>query len=413
MGFAICCRLLDEFLETRPPSRSITLIFTTRDKAKSDATATRLYRHLRRHRQDDEIASRVSLQPETLDLTELASVKALSQRLLRSTPKLDAIILNAGIGGFRGINWPVAVWTVLTDLVHSVTWPLFKLSSVGSLTKPQLPAIGASAEVSEPPLGEVFCSNVFGHYMLAHDLMPIMSCEQPYGTAGRIIWISSIEPSDSVFSAADIQGLRSDRVYESSKRLTDVLALTSGLPSTAPWTDRFFSSPAKASTAPTMHVTHPGICATAIVPLPFIVFYLMTAVFYTARWLGSPWHTVAPYSGACSAVWVALSPATQLEQLDPPEARSKWGSATGLWGTDRATRTEVDGWGYRGVVGEPVAKRSGRRRGAMDLTDDARADFEMLGRNVWSQMEDLRNDWHRRLTWETQGLSANNGMKDG
>lgn len=367
------------------------------------STIRRLKQHLTRHPQKAQI--RISFQPERLDLTSLHSVQLLARRLVRTLPKIDSILLNAGIGGFTGINWPVAIWTVLTNLMVAVTCPNFKISGVGFTTPPQVPDLQEFSKIPQPPLAEVFCANVFGHYLLTRQLMPLLT--QPM-SSGRIIWISSIEAVASTLSLADMQCLYGPRAYESSKRLTDVLALTSHLPSTRPFVSRFVSPPQSSrppanspppanENTPTMYVAHPGVCATAIVPLPLILHTLMTLAFYLARWLGSPWHTIQAYKGACAPTWLALS---SDEELDAAchECSSvademhnhhksnggggggrprKWGSSTDRTGRECVVRTAVDGEEEEG--------------------------WETLGGRCWAQMEKLRQEWEERLDGASAG----------
>ncbi|KAI9838256.1 MAG: hypothetical protein M1819_005523 [Sarea resinae] len=422
LGFAICCRLIDEFLSTHLPSHSLTLIITTRDSRKANDTVARLQEHLQKATdaaaesagtEEKPPNSRITFQPESLDLTSLRSVLDLSNKLLATLPKLDAVILNAGYGGFTGINWPLAVWSIMTDWVRAVTWPTFKLSGIGYVTKSQLGLEGVKnisnespksiAAVTngtinsddEPPLGEVFCSNVFGHYVLSHHLTPLLSESSNSGQkCGRIIWLSSLEAYADCFSVADIQGLKSPKAYEASKRLTDVLALTSSLPSTSAWTDRFFTRQADKVK---MYVVHPGICATGILPLPAILWFCMAAAFYVARWLGSPWHTVRAYSGAWAPVWIALSSQPALDELEDATGPTKWGSSTDRLGRDRVMQTEVEGWGYGGSVGDTDGNSQGRRPGVKNLTAEERESFEELGRECWQEMEGLREEWELRL----------------
>ncbi|MCJ1302845.1 3-keto-steroid reductase [Hypocenomyce scalaris] len=403
LGFATCCRLVDEFLETRPLSQSLTLIFTTRDSKKSQDTISRLRLHLHKRAQRLKALSdtRITFQPEQLDLTSLRSVQELSKKLLSALPSLDATILNAGYGGFTGLNWPVAIWTILTGFPHSVTWPTYKLSGVGYVTKPQHGS--TASDSNEPPLAKVFCSNVFGHYLLCHNLVPLLS--RPRHTSpnrGRIIWISSLEAYASSFSLTDLQGLHSPAAYESSKRLTDILALTASLPSTKPWTDSFLSTPPSAENAkkPKIYVTHPGICATAIIALPLLLQWAMTLAFYFARLVGSPWHTVSAYKGACAPVWVALASQSQLDSMEEEGGAGKWGSGVDQMGEERVMRTEVEGWGYGGRVGDVGGRgRKGRRRDVRDLTGREREAFEDDGRAAWREMEGLRMEWEGRLRW--------------
>lgn len=348
------------------------------------STITRLYQHLARHPRD--ARNRIYFQPEQLDLVSLSSIRTLAQSLLRSIPRLDAILLNAGIGGFTGINWLSAIWGILTNFTHALTYPNFKLSAVGLTAPLQIYSNGhlsqpQSESKPHPPLAEVFCANVFGHYLLAHFLAPILSATP----ASRLIWISSIEAFASAFSVTDIQGLSSPTAYETSKRLTDILVLTSSQASTRPYVSRFLSQPQTRapSSPPKMYLSHPGICATSIFPQPLILQYIMILVTYIARWIGSPWHTVHPYKGACAPVWLALA---SQEELDAKEAATdaeigkvKWGSSTNRAGNESIRRTEVDGYG---LVGEESKGREA---------------FEELGRDCWMQMEKLREDWEARI----------------
>ena len=432
LGFAICLRLLAEFIQTKPSTHHLYLILTTRGAQKAQATVSRLQKHLRHYPSS---IDRVTFQSETLELTSLRSVRALSTKLLDTVPKLDTIVLNAGIAGLSGLDWPAAIWTTTTDLVNAVTWPTYKKGRVGDLTQRQISSREETQKkggqkqdapiivVEEPPLGEVFCANVFGHYMLSHLLVPLLLVARP--DPGRIIWISSVEVHGGSLIASDIQGLRTSRAYESSKRLTDVLALTSTLPSTRPWTSTYLSAPTLPASSSAqlsesspsekfthldpskqikMYVAHPGICQTSIVPLPWILSLAMIIVLYIARWLGSPWHLIWAYSGASAPVWLALTRRSHLDDLEQDAGVGKWGSATDLWGYDRVMRTEVDGWGYGGVVtvnekkDEIGYRRKGRRPGATDLTIEARQEFEELGRICWKQMEDLRERWESILS---------------
>ncbi|KAL4891865.1 hypothetical protein BDV59DRAFT_59790 [Aspergillus ambiguus] len=406
LGFSICCRLADEFLSARHRThQSLTVIFTTRSTKKGDDTLRRLQDHLRSSTSAD--TTRVTFVPENVDLTNLLSVRALSRRLNQTTPKLDAIVLNAGLGGWTGINWPLAIWGVLTDLVHQVSWPSYKVAPAGVVTDPQTP----TPAPDEPRLGAIFCANVFGHYMLAHNLMALLR-RAPAASPGRIVWVSSLEATASLFDPDDLQGLRTTTSYESSKALTDILALTADQPSAAPWVKSFYAiDRAGADTdtthtpTPNMYLSHPGICGTGILPLSWPLFYAMLSAFWLARLLGSPWHTLSTYLGACAPVWLALG--TQAA-LDDAEAgyrsrgggRAKWGSSCDRVGRNSAASTEVDGWGYGGVVGGAVleADRARRRkRGAVDLTREERERFEELGRTCWKRMEELRVQWEEIL----------------
>lgn len=400
LGFSVCCRLVDNFLRTRKPPCALTVIFTTRSAKKGSNTLQHLQQHLARSGQPSS-SNRVTFVPENVDLANLVSVRALSRRLLSSFSKLDSVILNAGVGGWTGINWPLAIWSVLTDLVHAVSWPAFKVASAGVVTDPQT-NLGSD---KEPRMGAVFCANVFGHYMLAHNVVPLLkNASNPDPTTpGRIIWVSSLEATVKLLDADDIQGLRTVTPYESSKALTDVLTITSDLPSAAPWVKSFYSidCPDSAANQPNMYLSHPGICGSGILPLSLPLYYLMVTAFWLARLLGSPWHTLSTYLGACAPVWLAMSTQAALDDAEAPYRRHgggrvKWGSSCSLFGCERPACTEVDGWGFGGVVGPAVLeedRRRRRKRGSVDLTREQKEEFEAVGRECWRRMEELRIQW--------------------
>lgn len=418
LGFAICLRLIDEFLHTRPHSVTLTLITTTRDQQKSDDTASRLQEHIcaiaRKAGKsvpgiERLLTRRISIVQELVDLNSLLSVRALAERLLTSRLHIDVLILNAGYGGWLGLNWPVTLWTIATDFTQALTWPPFKLGAKGLLAKSQLPkqrGEGGEASSEEPPLGEVFSANVFGHYMLVHWLMPILWRSND----ARIVWLSSLEAYEYSFDIRDLQGITSLQAYESSKRLTDILVLSSELPETKVDFARFLENGRSKAVGmplgerPKMYVCHPGIVATSIFPLPFILNLLMTAAFYLARLLGSMWHTCSAYKGACAPVWLALSPRSTMDGFEKREGQAKWGSAVDQFGEERAEPTEVDHWGYGGKVPNPTVKgssRRGRRTGAKDVSHIDLRDFKTLAAACWEAMERLRLDWEERL-----GLSS-------
>ncbi|KAI7510011.1 NAD(P)-binding protein [Hortaea werneckii] len=419
LGFSICCRLIDEFLYTRPQSQTLQLFFSTRDTAKSNDTLCRLNAHLEKTIQEANartegvrllLQGRVRLEGVLVDLTRLSTVQGLAKQLLKRGEVLDAVIWNAGIPGWKGLNWPRAIWEVCTDLVHACIYPSYPVPDVGLLAKPQLQgssagqngravaATASSQQGEEPRLGQVFLANVFGHYMLTHWLAPLLT------PASRIIWISSISAVPSTFSLEDLQGLASHTAYEGSKRLTDLMVLTSELPSTAPYVSSFMASKERGQAKPKMLVTHPGVVGTSISGLNWFMTVCMMGAFYLARLLGSPWHPIDPYKGAISAAFAALSPLSQLVDFEQSEGKGKWGSSTDVHGNERVGRTEVEGWGYCGEVGKvprgSVISKSvmtGKYRGHRETTREMREQFEEDGRTVWKEIEDLRIEWEQRL----------------
>lgn len=342
------------------------------------------------------LQNRVYFRQERLDLLSLVSIQKLSKKLRETTPKLHAVVCNAGIGGWTGINWPLAVYKILTSWPSAVCWPSYKISGVGWVAKPQIPA---EKEIDEPPLGQVFCANFFGHYLLGHYLAPLLAKHSKReNTRGRLIWVSSLEAYEHVLDMNDIQGILSTVPYEATKRLTDVMAVTSALPVVSDIVDRYLDCPQpdEKTIKPRIYTAHPGICGTAIIALPLVLEYLMFAAFYVARWLGSQWHPVTAEKGACAMVWLTLAKQSTLDTMEEKEGVGKWGSATDFWGQERVERTEMAGWGWGGKLGEPMRKH-GRDPYAKDLTKQSQQRLLDTGKKCWEEMEALRIEWEQRL----------------
>src|SRR5437660_4046645 len=104
--------------------------------------------------------------------------------------------------------------------------------------------------------------------------VPISSSRKP----ARVIWTSSLEAVADAFDIKDMQAIESPVSYESSKRLTDILALGSFVEGSKADVTSFLtpepslmSAEQVASTRPPkMILTHPGLVKTAIVNLNII-----------------------------------------------------------------------------------------------------------------------------------------------
>ena len=435
IGFGIGERLIDEYLTTRSLSSHLVVIPTTRSAKKSQETIDGLRKHAKEFAATSEIlrsrggpnydpkqtTRRVHILSVQLDLCNLPSVRRAAAQLVSGTltshsedddfvslgevriPRLDSVIFNAGIGGWYGLDWPKVFHNVMTKgLVNATTWPTFKGALSGQLIEP----INGGKGNGSPHMGEVFCANLFGHYVFAQRLVPLMA--RPGNSTlppSRIIWESSVEGDWESFTPDDFEAIKSNAAYESTKRLTDVLALTSTLPASKPYVDKYLSTgeqPAgtQPSTPPKIYLVHPGIVQTTLFPLNAFMFFWYNVVLYVARWLGSPWHPITAYNGACAPVWLALQ---EQGWLDGAHAeRVKWGTSTDFWGECRVKKTEVDGWGWEGKVEEMRAlkqehKLRGRKPGVADVTEERLVEFKELGANCWKTMEELREQWENRV----------------
>ncbi|KIX97386.1 uncharacterized protein Z520_06838 [Fonsecaea multimorphosa CBS 102226] len=415
LGLGTCCRLIDEYLASHGRDHgTLTIIFTTRSAKKGAETLSTLEKHLARHGTPN---LKIYFRSENVELTSLLSVRALSRKLLASDlPHINAIVLNAGIGGWSGLDWPLTLWTVLTGIRQATTWPTFKLGLVGLVTKPQFPTGTLAGE--EPILGEVFCANVFGHYMLVHWLMPLFRACAPKD-GGKIIWSTSIEAVAQHYNPDDHQGLKSAAAYEHTKRMGDLLALSAvNQPATAKQVKEY-TTPSSSRTMevsarerpdqsePTFHVSHPGICTTTIISLYWIVHECYRLGIYLSRWCGSPWANVTSYLGAASATWLALASLADITEKatqatgDENGGPCKWGASTDRLGRSYVRVTDVPGWGINGS-GKPFKDKwwggsLGRKTGFSDATKEDVEAFVVEGAEVWNKMEAMRKDWEARI----------------
>lgn len=115
------------------------------------------------------------------------------------------------------------------------------------------------------------------------------------------------------------------------------------------------------------------------------------------------------YKAAVSACFCVLAPASQLQDLETRDGKGKWGSAINVSGHERVARTETEGWGYSGRVGEvpsgSVVGSTGRWKGMKVTGREEREEFEVLAGQVWREMEELRVEWEGRLGGVGQEVS--------
>ncbi|UKZ79689.1 hypothetical protein TrVFT333_007449 [Trichoderma virens FT-333] len=437
IGLGTGQRLIDEFLATRSLTAHLILIPTTRSSSKSLVAIQTLRAHaeqaaktstaLRSRAGDDycweDAARRIHVLSLTLDLCDLPGVYAFAARLVGGTvsnpeglegeylrnvriPRLDTVVFNAAYGGWSGCNYPLAIWKILTQgLVEAVTYPTFKNSLATRILNEQ----ESYGYPQKPLLGEVFCACVFGHYMLAHQLLPLLSRRSTSESRGRIVWSSSIEALGHAYNPSDMQCFLKPEAYESVKRLTDILALTYSLPSVQPFSGAFLTldeesggDPEEKPIPPKMYLMHPGIVASTLFPVPWFFYWAYELALVIARWIGSPWHPVDGYKGSASTTWLTLQDQAALDEMQAD--RVKWGSSCDRHLVSDAKKTEVVGWGWEGKpeTAETIAadtakgvlhKSVGRRLGAKNVTQEELIEFELEGARAWQEMEKMRLKW--------------------
>ena len=364
-----------------------------------------------------------------VDLCDLRSIRAAADRLVNgkvSDPtgviddvritRLDAALFNAGLGGWEGLDWlEFARQFITVGLIQSTTYPSFKKALPTAAVLDSQKLLGDDNPKSgppPPPLAEVFCANVFGHYILAHELLPVLSRANASEAPGRVVWTSSIDAGQKHYlDFDDFQASRYMPPYESSKRITDLICLTADLPSVKDISDSFFTSPAVADkpVKPRFYLSHPGIVCTPIFPLNWFLFFWYWVVMHLSRLCGSPWHTVDVCTAACATTWLALAEQSTLDAMNAQHV--KWGSSVTRLGHSAPKKSEVEGWGWEGRIGENEAlerdestgvlrNSMGRKWDAAPLTEEKRAEFEADGRRCWIELEKLRSAWETALGWK-------------
>ena len=233
---------------------------------------------------------------------------------------------------------------------------------------------------------------------------------------GRVIWSSSIEAVGRHFSIEDIQCFLRPEAYESCKRLIDLTLLTHKMPAARPYSSKYLAIDDDAeaardrTVAPNMYLTHPGVVASTLFPLPWFLFWAYQLSLLLSRWLGSPWHPMIGYRGAKAAAWIVLE---NQETLDANDAqRYKWGSSTDFHLRTEAKPTEVEGYGWEGVPVTPeylgegdsavgaLRRAVGRNKSVKPATGESIAAFEETGARLWQQLEDMRAQWDQVMEEE-------------
>ena len=128
-----------------------------------------------------------------------------------------------------------------------------------------------------------------------------------------------------IYDPDDPTGIRTNHSYASSKRFIELLHCYI----------------ATHEHVPMYFLTHPGITDSGVVspydfPVREIIQELKRLSFYTARYIGSPWHSISGRNGALSMVYCALKGTKEDEMI-------KWGSGSDRWGRERLIGTTLTG----------------------------------------------------------------------
>ncbi|KAG0205055.1 hypothetical protein BGX28_003219 [Mortierella sp. GBA30] len=345
VGYAIVQRLVED------SPHPLTVILACRNKTRAQEAMVNLEIYFQQLQKDHEQRSNKGksssvtffhypeLRIELVDVGSAASVLAFNRRILDQYLRVDYLFCNAGILPTAGL-----LWTKLVKDMFTVPRSLFTRSDV--LIQPR-------QQLTEDGVGNVLACNVLGHYLMIKGLEEVLSRTED--DPGRVIWTSSQTAEKALFSIEDWQGLKSSQPYESSKWVTDLLAIRlndmwcnnttsskgSSLDSTSSSgseltvsnssTRRVTRSASKQTLA--AHVTtpvkkhivsittQPGVVASGIGGLAYWVVLARIVAHYVARFFGEANQTITSYHGAKANTYVALK--TPIENLD---CRSKYGS---------------------------------------------------------------------------------------
>lgn len=255
----------------------------------------------------------IKIVPIVLDLADMHSIKQTYEKLQKEFSEINYIFLNAALGVCSGINWFQAVKEMISNPLNAVTDPHYKIQKVGLTSK--------------DGMGLIFQTNVFGPFYLMKKLLPLLTKGN-----GVVIWISSLRSDPNYLPLDDLELINSPTPYEGSKRMIDLLHLST------------YKELKRKDVY--QYVVQPGIFVSQSFyqHLNIITYYLMMLMFYLARRWGSYWHTIDPYKAANAATYVCTFNDRDFERQD-----IKYGSATYNDGVEHIRPEEIDDSGMKDV----------------------------------------------------------------
>ncbi|KAI8138569.1 hypothetical protein BJV82DRAFT_288139 [Fennellomyces sp. T-0311] len=229
-----------------------------------------------------------------VDISSAMSVLDFCKAMQNSYTHIDFLFCNAGVLSTSGINWGQVIWLFLANPVSFLESSDATVQIVG--------------EINDDGMGSVFAANVFGHYIMARELEPLLH----RSGGGRVIWTSSVTAEDSMFDIEDWQGIKSQLPYESSKWACDLVAIGSNA--------RY----ANQKQDIVSFTTSPGVVASSIGNLPIWITKLRTLIHYAFRFAGVTSQNITGYRGAIADVFVALQPLNALNYFCRYTSLTSW-----------------------------------------------------------------------------------------
>ncbi|CAG8445669.1 3689_t:CDS:2 [Ambispora leptoticha] len=242
-----------------------------------------------------------------LDVSLVKSVFACCAELKKKYRKIDWLFCNAGILSCDYVDYGIACKELIIN-------PRRLLTATKCVVQPK-------GRVTGEGLGETFACNIFGHYVMIHELEDLLAASKE----ARIIWTGSSTAAKNYYDAQDYQCLTGEFPYESSKYITDLIAvaLNSRMNSRKIYT----------------FVTHPGVVATNIVRdhLNWFMAKVMHTALYMARFLGVNEETVTSWNGSFSNYYVATT-----KPIESLKRTVKYGSYIKPWGVTYVHEDPMD-----------------------------------------------------------------------
>ncbi|KAI0820494.1 hypothetical protein BC628DRAFT_1422829 [Trametes gibbosa] len=411
VGFGICHRLLVQLSSLHPsdaqphfnfrrdkalgmkaaqrsPDAGVTIIMACRDPKRAQDARDKLYGLLDEHIAKIEpgteerlyaVAFRksVRLDVEKLDLSSVKSVLDFGKAVCQKYEYISHLILNAGTATYSHFDILGFLYDVLQHPIHTVEHPRRNIQVNGVL--------------SNDNLGYTWQCNVFGHYVLYRSVQPLLlACVRKTNAPARVLWMSSLDAEPTFDPKEDWQLTRTKNSYNASKYQIDLICAELGRRTLQAMCDGpTSSSPDVVAPCGEFHhyIVSPGITPSnmsALLNIPIPGWrYLMLAVFYIVRFLGSPHVLATLYGAAIAAVHIALVPLraiptvndavhAPLEETSWPKWHSycdkftsgpprllalRFGAETDWWGRERIGAVAIPVWEEHPDLGETLLEK--------------------------------------------------------
>ncbi|KAJ2139392.1 hypothetical protein IW139_000617 [Coemansia sp. RSA 353] len=237
-----------------------------------------------------------------LDTSNVLSVQT-AAREITSLGRLDLLFCNAGAMAIKSLN--------ILGIIRGLTHPIAFFESSEALVQQQ-------GLVTPDGLGQTFQTNVFGHYLLVHKLLPVLSRAK-----GRVIWTGS-SASQLEFSQLDYMHIHGLKPYESSKYIVDQISQKMDERLRQKGVRCFVGEPGNVCTSFLANIGVP------------VLQMLIVVVFYLMRICGLQRFTIDAQCASAAFIYLAFA---RDEEVD---ASQKYYSCASRWGHSSVVRAPLE-----------------------------------------------------------------------